>query len=538
MSDPRDLTADLPAPRDDEPESLRQDIVDELRDHLACAFVRELHTPSSRGCISADQTTQDTVQQRVLARFGNPASIARRLWWDAQQEKIMSQRLMLAASVVMAVACCAMFVLIKQSVDAQQAFFGQQQQTTQALLLQFQEDADQAARERQTQFEQLLAQSQQASRDLATQAAHSAEMAEQSLTESRAAQAKLAERLASIEDRQQGPSDWNPVELKLVQGTENGPPAAGFTATLRMTTSETGIPPVNGASNENGIVRFDRVRYGVYELRLTSPWKEYYGQSISIQPGESYSATIVCPPAAPELQKVTVSVDWPDDLAQRPIWMSLSSESAFREFGGVSWSARVPRFGSLGNRGRGEFGPSSGDILVSSTGEFHCRMPFGGSSFGASSPFGGNQLEQLRARLFRDTLVEKRDGDQASILLRWPGRDYQVPGIEFYVLSSPRDHQRIAAGEPLPDDASIARVPGADLGAEAVKLRIEDGPPARLIVVPTEAAVTAMRSAFALIDQAVAAGNVDVTYSFDDDPRSGFGGRITRLPPVVTPGEP
>jgi hypothetical protein len=90
----------------------------------------------------------------------------------------------------------------------------------------------------------------------------------------------------------------------------------------------------------------------------------------------------------------------------------------------------------------------------------------------------------------------------------------------------------------LPEEASIARVPGADLVAENVKLRIEDGPPARLVVVPTEAAVTAMRSAFALVDQAVAGGNLDVSYSFDDDPRSGFGGRITRLPPVVTPGEP
>ena len=32
----------LPPPRDDEPASLRQDIIDELADHLACAYNREL----------------------------------------------------------------------------------------------------------------------------------------------------------------------------------------------------------------------------------------------------------------------------------------------------------------------------------------------------------------------------------------------------------------------------------------------------------------------------------------------------------------
>ena len=36
------LSALLPPPRDDEPASLRQDILDELGDHLACAYNREL----------------------------------------------------------------------------------------------------------------------------------------------------------------------------------------------------------------------------------------------------------------------------------------------------------------------------------------------------------------------------------------------------------------------------------------------------------------------------------------------------------------
>ncbi len=36
------LSTLLPPPADDEPASLRQDILDELGDHLACAYNREL----------------------------------------------------------------------------------------------------------------------------------------------------------------------------------------------------------------------------------------------------------------------------------------------------------------------------------------------------------------------------------------------------------------------------------------------------------------------------------------------------------------
>src|SRR5262245_6371801 len=104
-----DLTADLPAPRDDEPASLRNDIAAELRDHLECALRREeLKSPSEpcgsaprsegfdrppdRGCRgSGDRAT--SAYQRVLERFGNPRTVARKLWLDAMQEQIMSQRI-------------------------------------------------------------------------------------------------------------------------------------------------------------------------------------------------------------------------------------------------------------------------------------------------------------------------------------------------------------------------------------------------------------------------------------------------------------
>ena len=104
------LSADLPAPRDDEPEGLRDDILDELADHLACAYRREL----LRGADSA------TARQRVLERFGDPAALARRLWLDAMRGKIMSQRILVVCCIVLTVISLSLgFVMWSQAADAE-----------------------------------------------------------------------------------------------------------------------------------------------------------------------------------------------------------------------------------------------------------------------------------------------------------------------------------------------------------------------------------------------------------------------------------
>ncbi|MSR60645.1 MAG: hypothetical protein EXS05_23900 [Planctomycetaceae bacterium] len=94
---PPDIADDLPVPRDDEPASLRQDIADELADHLNSAFTRELH-------LTRDE---ETARSNALDRFGDPRKIARKLWFDALKEKIMSQRLFLVVSSVMTAVCVA-----------------------------------------------------------------------------------------------------------------------------------------------------------------------------------------------------------------------------------------------------------------------------------------------------------------------------------------------------------------------------------------------------------------------------------------------
>jgi len=92
----REAAADgLPAPRIDEPASLRQDILDELADHLDCALKREL----------TKNITPDEAVENVKRRFGNPRDLARRLWLDAMKDTIMSKRLTLAAMGLMTVTC-------------------------------------------------------------------------------------------------------------------------------------------------------------------------------------------------------------------------------------------------------------------------------------------------------------------------------------------------------------------------------------------------------------------------------------------------
>ena len=99
------LSAQLPPIRPDEPAHLRQDILDELSDHLICAYHREI----LRGVDRA------VVQQRVLEHFGDPAALACRLWLDAMRGKITAQRVLIATCVLVTLACLASVGLLAAS---------------------------------------------------------------------------------------------------------------------------------------------------------------------------------------------------------------------------------------------------------------------------------------------------------------------------------------------------------------------------------------------------------------------------------------
>tara|TARA_R110002167_G_scaffold66413_3_gene187933 strand:+ start:3607 stop:5067 length:1461 start_codon:yes stop_codon:yes gene_type:complete len=103
---------DFPPRRDDEPSSLRQDIIDELSDHFACALNREL----------LKNPDEQIAKQRVIQNFGDPIKIARQLWLDAMKEKIMSQRIMTGISVLMAVCGVIVVGMVWSMMKESQAF--------------------------------------------------------------------------------------------------------------------------------------------------------------------------------------------------------------------------------------------------------------------------------------------------------------------------------------------------------------------------------------------------------------------------------
>jgi hypothetical protein len=87
---PDHLAAALPEPTPEDPASLRDDIIDELADHLRLSLDREL----------VNTGDEAVARRRVLERFGDPRPLARKLWWDALKGHVMRNRMVTAAAVV------------------------------------------------------------------------------------------------------------------------------------------------------------------------------------------------------------------------------------------------------------------------------------------------------------------------------------------------------------------------------------------------------------------------------------------------------
>ncbi len=97
-----DISANLPPPNEGEPANLRQDILDELADHLSCAMQRELRRTDD----------PNAARHAVLKRFGRPETIARTLWLDAMKEQLMNQRMMLVTQLAMIAAIAVLSVVV------------------------------------------------------------------------------------------------------------------------------------------------------------------------------------------------------------------------------------------------------------------------------------------------------------------------------------------------------------------------------------------------------------------------------------------
>jgi hypothetical protein len=266
-----DITGELPAPRDDEPEHLRKDIADELSDHLHCALNRELHVTNN----------EHQAKQNVLSRFGNVNRIARQLWFDWMKEKIMSQRLTLAMSAVMTVTCLAVggFAWISMS---------QGRVTNQRLL-----------EEGRVSYEKLL-------------------------ETTRSENTELRDTLQALTKR------MSPVIIRCLLDKSSGPPGEGFRVLLTG-----GNPSVFylETTNSDGIANFGLIPSGNYNILISTPRAEnaekFLGTasvpemlniSLETKSGESYIKEIVCPSSIPaDDVEITMHVEWPEDLREHKL---------------------------------------------------------------------------------------------------------------------------------------------------------------------------------------------------------------------------
>jgi len=289
--------AQFPPPRSEEPAELRRAIVEELADHLSCALRREQ--------LAGGQQEIHSARQRVLTRFGDPAAVARRLWFDALWEKIMLQRIVTTACVVLAAVSCLALLLAWQSLTRQQD-----------LLASWQTNSETQAREQRELFEKLLAQSDKQAQ----------------------ANADSLRELQGLAAAGQAPVEWNPVEFRFVAGAEDGPPLAGINVTMTINNSqESGIPPMRGTSDERGMVQFKRAHFGTYNLELKCPSGESRTDELILLPGENTSIAIVCPDPPAKAVPLNIRAEWPDEFAGRGLCFYFSQDVVRRRVDGQLW---------------------------------------------------------------------------------------------------------------------------------------------------------------------------------------------------------
>jgi hypothetical protein len=278
------LSSLLPAPRDDEPRTLRQDIIDELGDHLACAFNREL----LRGANAS------SARQRVLDRFGDPAAVARRLWFDAMKGKIMAQRVMLVTCLVMMLACLSLVGLVY------------------------------------VQSNRAAAQTAEANRKLS-------EALAQAQTVNNLMMTKLSEMSEAIKNPRS--LDWNPVKFVVTDDTPDGPPVAGCSVTTYPKDGQQ--KQITRTSDASGIADFGLVNPGEYLFYISRNRDRRtlngYGQ-FTVGPGSQITKRILCPTKALEPVPLQVRCEWPADLEKEGLVVYAPFHFVHTEKDGTSWN--------------------------------------------------------------------------------------------------------------------------------------------------------------------------------------------------------
>jgi hypothetical protein len=331
-------------------------------------------------------------------------------------------------------------------------------------------------------------------------------------------QQKLFERLLAESQKAKTPSDWNPVDLRFVMGKENGLPADGITVNMSIEANETGIPPMSGVSNKEGVVRFERVRYGTYHLSVRNRAYERFSTSFTLQPGQGLTRTIVCPMPPTEPANVLGRIAWPDSLADRPFWFQFQPENVYRIVANERWQPPPIMLREDGGPYPPIYNP-----LVAPNGEI---VRAGQNVFGwVERRLPSERVAQERVMQYAVSASSGRRGGternphpKMPQGIRWPGSDYRVDELQIFLpertltsienLNEPPpvvpDLRSYGPSRTTRVQAGRHYFYGFKLSATDWSYRIEPGAadkPGTLWLTPTDEAVKTVRAALAEVDQ-------------------------------------
>lgn len=270
---PDEIQSALPPPDDRDPPMLRRDIADELADHMACAVNRER------------RRTEDEISARraALDCFGNPAAIARKLYFDAMKETLMKDRILLAAVALLAIVCLTSVALSWSAVS-------QNRELNRAMLAQLDKLGPVAP----------------AAKDL----------------------------------------EWTNLSTAIRVGSDTGPPAEGWTVYMSGPAINFGQNiRLEEKTDSSGIVQFGPVRPGQYQLGGWGEWAGWYRPEVVILPGQTLDFKLVAPPL-PEKVSLRPVVDWPQETRPPDRWLAALVErvdEAGEDADGVKWYYVYPK---------------------------------------------------------------------------------------------------------------------------------------------------------------------------------------------------
>ena len=281
-----EITTRLPPRHEDEPVSLRQDIVDEILDHLQCGLRRELLIQGG---------DEASAKERVLRRFGDPREIARKLWFQAMWSKIMSQRIAVGSALFSMLVCAVLVGMMGWMLHQQQLSAAQQQRANTELM---------------ERIVGLIKPSQQT----------------ETYTDSEPQKSHL--------------------QVKVTLDTEDGPPAPRCTVTIKKQ-PELGWPVSNGGDSQqfaldpSGMADCGLTEPGRFEVTIRTPFNEVATSFFTIRSNQDHIEHVVVPGKLPEMTKVVFRIDeLPADLdfSDLGLVMRLRPHGS-RTVGGRAWRA-------------------------------------------------------------------------------------------------------------------------------------------------------------------------------------------------------